>query len=262
MIMKQWTEQDLTLFYYDELPPQSRQALIDDMTQDEKLVQQYAKLCEFLDTQLTFEVPEPSEQLNQRIMASIHQQVEQDLLEKAVAHNNQSQPNFWQRWQLSRVLGFAIPLSFVAVGTFFLGRLSVDTETVIASNPPTQSAEQVDKFDSQRVLMSKLRNHLQSTDRLFTQVSNSDVSNVTQFEQRRQMIADMVALNRIYRRIAEANEDKQLAEMLGQMEQILLSLKNAPSSQDEKGWNNLRSRIDDTDLLFKLRVTEKTLQTI
>ena len=69
--MKQWTSEDLTLFYYDEMPSQQRQALTDQLADNETLRLEYAELCEWLDSSVAIEVPPPSEQLNQRIMAGI-----------------------------------------------------------------------------------------------------------------------------------------------------------------------------------------------
>lgn len=262
--MKQWTEHELTLFYYDELPQQVRTDLLDAMSNDDKLAQQYTQLSDFLDQQLTLEVPPPSEQLDQRIMAGIYQQVEKDLLDSAASQNRPAKVRFWSNWQWGKIVGTAVPICFVALGTFYLGRLSVDNEPLVANNTgqTTIGSEQNLEFDTKQVLVGKLSQHLQSTDRLLTQVSNSDTENSMQIEQRHQAIEDLVALNRLYRRVAEQNGDKQLAHMLQQMEQILLSLKNTSPEQQPQQWEHLRSRIDDSDLLFRMRVTEKTLQSI
>ncbi|MCJ8267888.1 MAG: hypothetical protein MJK04_00625, partial [Psychrosphaera sp.] len=60
-------------------------------------------------------------------------------------------------------------------------------------------------------------------------------------------------------RMFEANNDKQLAEVLQQMEQVLLSLKHTTASQNSQEWDNLRKRIDSNDLLFRLRVTNRAV---
>jgi hypothetical protein len=262
--MKQWTNEDLTLFYYDELPAQQRQFLVDQLADSETLRLEYAQLSEWLDSSVAIEVPPPSEQLNQRIMAGIYQQAAQDKQNQMA--NSNSKPRrfgFLSNWSWGRLAGTALPLVLVAFGTFYLGRMSVDVEQPTAALLPApelnQNVENNVTSPGRRVLLSNLSSHLQSTDRLFTQVSNSGPGMAAQIEGRHQAIGDMLALNRIYRRMFEANGETQLAEVLQQMEQVLISLKHTSASKDNQEWDNLRNRLDSNDLLFRVRVTNRSL---
>ncbi|NQZ12854.1 MAG: hypothetical protein HRT35_37370 [Algicola sp.] len=264
--MKQWTNDDLTLFYYDEMPPQQRQALTAQLTDNETLRLEYAELCEWLDSAVAIEVPPPSEQLNQRIMAGIYQQAAQNQAKQTVktanSNSNIHRFGFLSNWSWGRLAGTALPLVLVVLGTFYLGRLSVDAEQPTAALLPEAApvhGETNTTAPGRRVLLSNLSLHLQSTDRLFTQVSNGGAGMAAQIEGRHEAIDDMLALNRIYRRMFEANNDKQLAEVLQQMEQVLLSLKHTSTSPNSQDWDNLRKRIDSNDLLFRLRVTNRAV---
>ncbi len=262
--MKQWTNEDLTLFYYDEMPTQQRQALTDQMANNETLRLEYARLTEWLDSSVAIELPPPSEQLNQRIMAGIYQQVAQDKQNQTTNINNKPHRfGFLSNGSWGRFAGTALPLIMVVFGTFYLGRLSVDVEQPTAALLPSSELNQNVKNNvtspGRRVLLSNLRSHLQSTDRLFTQVSNSGAGMAAQIEGRHQAINDMLALNRIYRRMFEANGEQQLAEVLQQMEQVLISLKHTSASKDNQEWDSLRNRIDSNDLLFRVRVTNRSL---
>ncbi|MCJ8269531.1 MAG: hypothetical protein MJK04_09035, partial [Psychrosphaera sp.] len=188
--MKQWTNDDLTLFYYDELPPQQRQALTDQLAANETLRLEYAELCEWLDSSVAIEVPPPSEQLNQRIMAGIYQQAAKDQQNQAkqtAKTANTRRFGFFSNWPWGRLAGTALPLLCVVLGTFYLGRLSVDVEQPTAALLPEAAPtheEANPTAPGRRVLLSNLSLHLQSTDRLFTQVSNGGAGMAAHIEGR------------------------------------------------------------------------------
>jgi hypothetical protein len=263
--MKQWTKNDLILFYYDELGSKQRHALIEDMAKSEALQLEYATLNAFLDTSVDLEVPEPSSQLEHQIMASIFQQ-KQKQAEAATPLNPEktTKSSLFSGWDWRYLLGKSVPVLLVIWGVFLLGRYSTNvdetsTTTLIAATDSTG----FDALAGKRVFLNTISSHLGSTDRLLTQVSNSTENLPFEIENRRQAIEEMVALNRLYRRLAEKSGDKLLAGVLQQMEQILTELKHTqqltPEVDSQQDWNNIRNRIDSTDLLFRLRVTKKSL---
>ena len=107
-----------------------------------------------------------------------------------------------------------------------------------------------------------LTEHFGRSERLLTELVNaSDRNGETALEQ--VWAAELLISNRLYRRAAEAAGQKRIAGLLAELEPVLLELAHAGSgppndeSSDER--NQLRRRVDEQGLLFKVRVTERRL---
>ncbi|TQV89358.1 hypothetical protein [Aliikangiella coralliicola] len=291
--MKQWNKEDLILFYYGELEQEQQQSLGNALTESVQLQREYAELCDFLDNSVNLEVTEPDSDLNHNIMESIYdiadQQKKRAENQTKQSERDNSEANHKADHQSTLMSGFASWLKqikwvsstgwtnsagavmatlLLVVSVFYLGRMSVsgpDISEQVAQNSENTQAEQTSKkiaFDQQasrRVMLTNVSAHLEMSDRLFTLVSNGNGDLPEQIEERQQVIEELVALNRLYRRIAEKSGDNQLASVLQQMESILLELNHIEKSATSSDWQNIRDRVDNADLLFKLRVTNKKL---
>lgn len=257
--MKHWTEQDLILFYYQELEAPLESELKLALTQSAELQQRYAQLCHLLDEQLELVVPEPSADLNQRIMAGIKrsQALRSDTTS---AQHSTAQP--WWRGLMEWLgagpnSGFALA-SFVALcvvaSTFYLGRLTAPVESPTLAQQ--EQAYYLDQQASRRILLSQVSTHMQTGQRLLTRVSNGEPGLADEFEARQQMVDDLVAFNRMYRRVAEQSNDAMLASVLTQMESLLIELRHTGGQTGEEPFKQIQQRLIETDLLFKLRVTD------
>lgn len=285
--MKQWTEEDLIKLYYEELEPalalQIRQTMEQSSKQSVELKLEYDALCSMLDNALEDKVPEPSEGLNRRIMAAINaaesKKTMTPLVTPMVAKKTRSAMTESLAQKVSRyLLGsreanlrpvFMLVL-LVLVGMFYLGRWSaaplespmVYTEEpgvhIEASGKPERHYR-LSSDASRRVLLTNVSSHIETSQRLLTLVSNGDGDLSTDLEPRRQMIEELISFNRLYRRIAEQSDDTMLANVLQQMESVLLEISHTERSENDTEWKKVRERLDDTDLLFKLKVTDNRI---
>lgn len=263
--MKQWTEEDLILLYYQELDEKQeqelRQALTGSSAESLALQSEYAAICANLDTCAEYVVPPPSSNLNHRIMEKIrHQEIETlSSTQPSLAHKvsdffatslsgsliKQSRP------------AFALVLLGL-VGVFYLGRFSVGEidQTVVTNQviDSSQSLRRAQQDGSRRVLLSQVSSHIESSERLLRLVSNGGEDLSADIELRQQMINDLVSFNRLYRRLAEQSNDVLLSSVLQQMETVLLEISNTRGGDAQ--WDKVRDRLQGSDLLFKLRVTD------
>ena len=66
--------------------------------------------------------------------------------------------------------------------------------------------------------------------------------------------ADLVAVNRLIRQSAEQSGDAAIADVLEDLERVLLEIANAPADATSNELTDLQSRITTEDLLFRVRV--------
>jgi len=81
---------------------------------------------------------------------------------------------------------------------------------------------------------------------------NTDHADVLAGEQGR--AGDLVAANRLIRQSAEQSGDVVIADMLEDLERVLMEIANAPANASSNDLTDLQSRITDEDLVFRLRV--------
>lgn len=238
--MNKWTQEDLILYYYGELPEDQAKAVEQVLQNDPALKQSYADLTAVFALSDELDIPEPDSGFEQRMMAGLKPHIHQSKAKKK---------RFWLfAGRPFSQLATAMALVLV-VGVFFLGRWSAVDDT--------PSGISLAEEDSQRILLQRLAQHLGSTDRMLTSLANGEADDLTQ--QRQETIQQLVTFNRLYRQVAESDDDRQLVELLSQMERVLLQLAHADASSEAEDFEQIRSRLADSDLLYKLRVTNKKL---
>ena len=268
-----WSDESLILYYYEELNIEETDAISKALDKSTKLQQQYQGVCELLDEKIAKEMPQPSVNLNQNIMAAVHRSIQQTQTGKDLNVRKEAKTvdklSIIHRLFGLRQINFALSLSVIAlvgVSIFYVGRWSaIEKHEQIAKQQGSKGQPSVvfTKLQSERVLHSNLTQHLDSGARLLTAVSNGNGDLAEQMHQRREFVDELISFNRLYRRIIEKSGDKQLAHTLFQMESLLIEIYNSTSDGTdssplvEKSLLQIRERLDSSDLLFKLRVTDK-----
>jgi hypothetical protein len=135
---------------------------------------------------------------------------------------------------------------------FFAGRISRRPE-----NPTTVASGQV----RERILLVAVGDHLERSQMVLAEISNApsgkgnfDISN----EQR--MAEDLLDSNRLYRQTANSTGETAMANVLDDLERMLLEIANGPSELDPAQLDELRQEIKDRGLLFKIRVIGSKVQ--
>ena len=104
----------------------------------------------------------------------------------------------------------------------------------------------------ERVLLTALNDHFSQTEMLLVEVMNApDATRQLEFE--RQTADELVASGRLYRQTAQQNGDRQLAGMLDDIEGVLTEIARSSNRLEAHELDSLRTRIEDDDLLFKVR---------
>lgn len=152
------------------------------------------------------------------------------------------------RWAL------AASVAALAVGSFALGRVW-DTPT---------SSSRVQAVDaralSERMLRSEVEEHLERSQRVLVELVNADDSAPVMLASDRERAADLVAAGRLYRHSAEEMGDADTRDLLEDVERVLVEVANGPDVETSKDLSEVRARISDQDLIFRLRMMTAEMQ--
>lgn len=106
----------------------------------------------------------------------------------------------------------------------------------------------------ERVLQAEVGDHLDRTAMMLVELANADTDHADVLAGEQNRAVDLVAANRLIRQSAEQSGDMVIADVLEDLERVLLEIANAPANASSNDLTDLQSRITDEDLLFRLRV--------
>lgn len=265
-------EETLLLYFYGELEKSEKHLVESALKASGSLNQKYQELTQFLDQSIESSIPAPGDSFEQNIMAAIYRESEQQKeIEIDSKNSKESSLSFWSFLPFGSAGGVKLALggalSLVLVFSVFLfGRWTAGPVDVITTvdNSLNESRGQFSETSMQKLLNARLVEHLDAGDRIFTLVSNGNGDLAEQIKERQQLIEELVVFNRIYRRLASQKGDQKLAELLGQMERLLVELENSVMETNgnsaHQAIDSIKNRVEKSDLIFKLKVTNKKYQ--
>ncbi len=151
---------------------------------------------------------------------------------------------FWfPQWALAGGIAALVLAAFVA-GRFSGGEPSGVTPgaTVVAGN------------STELVLQAAVGDHLDRTQMMLAELANAGSDHTDVFAAEQDRAADLVAVNRLIRQSVEQSGDAAVADVLEDLERVLLEIANAPADATSNELTDLQSRITTEDLLFRVRV--------
>ncbi|HEV8242262.1 MAG TPA: hypothetical protein VGS57_23040 [Thermoanaerobaculia bacterium] len=143
----------------------------------------------------------------------------------------------------------AAAVLLLAVG-YIAGRLAPN----VAPAPPTLSAD-----SRQRLLAETLADHLERSQRLFTELANASPEETASLAGEQRTAQELLSANRLYRTAAERGGREGVVALLDDMEPVLLELAHLPAEPHPADFEFLRRRIESQNLLFKTRVASELL---
>src|SRR5687768_7856753 len=162
-------------------------------------------------------------------------------LEPALDGNKSGWKTFWfPQWALAGGVAALVLVAFVA------GRVS--------SVNPTPGSTPIVEIDPGRVLQAEVGDHLDRTTMMLVELANAETDHADVLAGEQDRAVDLVAANRLIRQSAEQSGDVLIADVLEDLERVLMEIANAPADASSNDLTGLQSRITDEDLLFRLRV--------
>ena len=158
------------------------------------------------------------------------------------------------RWDgMTARLAVAAGIGVLMVAAFTAGR--------VWQRPVAESSRGAadDRPVSERLLRAEVEDHLERSQRVLAELVNANYEAGGPIAGDRSRAADLVASGRLYRRSAEQIGDSEIGRLLEDIERVLVEVANGPADISPGELARLRQRIDDQDLVFRVRVVAREI---
>jgi len=126
---------------------------------------------------------------------------------------------------------------------FLLGRASH------VSEPITAGARE-------RILLVAVSEHLERTQMVLVELQNAGGNGDVDLSSERQWAQELVPSNRLYRQAAVRAGETGMANVLEDLERLLVEVANGPARVSPAAFEEIQKRIESQGILFKVRVIE------
>jgi hypothetical protein len=243
--MRELHDEDLILHYYGESedPDEIRELLAGSP----ELAARYATLCRTLDavgdSAIGATVPERPESYGAEVWEKLRPRLQSPPPSRLLP--------FWPAREDRRALAgwLAAAALLIAVG-FLAGRFWPRPGEDAAF--PAEARE--------RILVRTMAVHLERSERLLTEVANAETGGSVDLSAERRWAQDLLTANRLYRQITQRGGRPMLSSLLDDLEPFLLELAHSPAEIPAEDLADLRTRIEEQALLFKMRVVSQRLE--
>lgn len=231
------SEDDLVLLFYGDTDKAEEARLTAHLDTCPTCQPAWQELRSTLNTVDAAAVPEPPADFERVMWARVQGAIDG----MAVARTPWWAPSVWMP---------AAALAAVFVAMFMVGRMwpiaGVATPDVTAS----------DDSQSERALLVAMNDHLERSELLLVELMNAPALNAVRLGSERETADDLLSSSRLYRQTAAHTGNVQLAAMLEDLERVLVEIARAPEELKREDLDTLRSRIEQDDLIFKVRVVK------
>jgi len=224
------SEDQLVLHYYGEVRGNEVETHLDDC---DECRGQYRALQRVLNAVDTYPVPERDAEYGSRLWQRLEGQLPK-------SRRQSSWFIFPSRWAA------AAAFSLLLIGAFVAGRFSKSTETAEVAQAPSASHTSADS----RVLLSAVGNHLDRSQLLLVELANSGKD--ASYQQAD--VRDLIDANRLYRSSASQAGERAVADVLDELERLLLEVAHLAPSLTPEASDELRQRIIGQGILLRVRI--------
>jgi hypothetical protein len=151
-------------------------------------------------------------------------------------------------------LAVAASIAVLVVAAFAAGRIWD------APSRESSTAANGDPMVTERLLRAEVEDHLDRSQRMLVELVNADYEVGAPAVGDRARAADLVAAGRLYRRSALQVGDAEIGMLLEDLERVLVEVANGPADIAPEELARLRRRIDDQDLMFRVRVVSREIR--
>jgi hypothetical protein len=175
----------------------------------------------------------------------------------------------WQRIERripSRRRWFAlpVPMRWAAAGAamagllvmaFFAGRFYPQ-----GASQPAQMAKGTDANSGERVLLVAVGDYLERSQMVLFELVNANPKGSMDISAEQERAEDLVSESRLYRQTALRTGETNVANVLDDLDRVLLEIAHAPSKMTPGDLQQLRQRLEAEGILFKIRVLGSTVR--
>jgi len=238
------SEEDLVLAYYRELPAVEQVSADDHLAVCDDCRVRRARLVETLGLVDAAAPAEPPPGFERVMWARV----------QAALPERHGAP-WWvlPRWMLAGAAAMALAgVAFLAgrwtgaPGPVSAPAPAPATETAAVAAPAGDAAE--------RILLVAAGEHFDRTQMVLAELVNADPAQAGILDAERARAADLVSTNRVIRQSAAAAGDEVMANLLEDLERVLLEVANGGGDDSVAELEMVKARIESRGILFRLRV--------
>lgn len=236
------SEEDLILLRYHEASDVSQlEAHLRDCAECRDRFQSLERSLEALPD---LEIPERGLDYPARVWARLQPRLnaEPKLLTSSFPSEEARKPRLsaFAAWGASAALAASL------LAAFWLGR-----QWPLPSTPPAEGSTTPVR---ERILLVAVGDHLERSRMVLVELVNADGNGNVDISAERRAAQDLVDANRLYRQTAASAGEAGVADVLDDLERVLLEVATAPSAVSSAELQDLRRRIEARGILFKVKV--------
>lgn len=152
-------------------------------------------------------------------------------------------------------VAWAAGVAVALVAAFFVGRFGRPDATA-----PEDVRATTETVARERVLDAEVGEHFERSRRVLSDLVNTTELEPVTLASDRARAADLVAAGRVYRQTADVLGEATTSELLEDLERVLVDVANSSPETAPEELRDVRARIDEQDLVFRLRVAGAELQ--
>lgn len=245
-------EDDLILHYYGEAGAEESRVET-HLTSCDNCRDAFQALRRVMEAIDAAPVPEPAPSFERNVWARLQQQIDAKI---AVNRENSTGKDF-PGWFNFRGLVFAGGLAAVIVGVL-VWQFTMPFTSAPAGVPQVADADR----HREQVLLTAVSDHIEQSELVLVELANAETpGGDLDVSLERTTADDLVSAGRLYRETARQTGDLQLASLLDELELVLVEIARGPEALSAKQLEDLRTQIDQQELIFKLRVLAAEVKT-
>ena len=246
--MTHLNEDDLALHYYGEMDAGEEAHAGAHLADCARCRASYATLQRILAAVDADVVPEPREGFERTVWARLQPALDS----RGWWASGRTGTRPWFAW-LPMQVGWGAAVAVLVIGAFFAGR-GWQRDSVPGGAAAGAAMRE-------RVLLVDLGEHLDRSQAMLVELVSAGGSGAVDISSERARAEQLVESNRLYRQAAEANGDRAFTALLDELERVLVDVAASPAELSSADMADVRQRIDDAGLLFKLRVVSAEVRT-
>jgi hypothetical protein len=231
-------EQRLISYYYGEAEdPAAVERLL---ASDPAARQLFQELSALLAQVQPSEPPERGEDYPRRMWQKIQWRLEPQLRFR-----------WWEFLTLRQVVPAVLLAAFI-IGAFLVGRY--------AGGPASLPEPGISAQARRQILLAAVGEHLERSQLVLIELLNAPPGGSLDVSAERREAGDLLTDNRLYLAAAEHAGNASIAEVLDELERVLIELRHGPDRLSPDDLKRLRATLEEQGTLFKIRVVNADIQ--
>jgi hypothetical protein len=245
--MNHLTEEELILHYYgEESDALSSERHLEECSGCREI---YGSLQRVLNVVDALPVPERGPEYGAEVWRRI---------EHRVPARRRWLPVFNWRWAaVSAAMAGLLIAAFVAGGHY----PQVAGGSQVAKRMPGKITAAADPQAGERVLLVAVGDYLERSQMVLIELANADPKGKLDISDEQERAAGLVSESRLYRQTAEHTGDTAVANVLDDLDRVLLDIAHGPSEVSPAELDGLRQKLKAEGILFKIRVLGSNVRT-